>query len=460
MNRHAVVVSLAAAISMAVAGYANAAVSAQEAERLGQDLTCVGAERAGNAAGTIPEYKSLYVGKVPGWDAAPHSGAHPIDPYAADQPILVITAANMVEHADKLTEGQQAMFKRYPDTYKINVYEGRREFAYPEVVCERAKWNAQNAQIVDDGFGYTGLGYVPFPIPKAAMEVLWNHQLPFRAWTQDEIRDIASVTANGSIGWGRSHGRCLAPPMDPNPNLRPHTDDGVSAYCTTEVLLPLRERGNTSLNHEPYNYKIAPRTAWSYNTGTRRVRLAPGYGYDQPLGGSNGLMTIDEDRLFNGAPDRYDWKLIGKQEIIIPANAYKVHGKDVSYEQLLTVNHPNPEYLRYELRRVWVLEATVKPGSRHVYGKRRLFIDEDTWHTVMADNYDTRGKLWKHAIVNYYYHPDTQAWQAGAAFFHDMNSGGYVGYTLSNERERGAILNKGEMDPSMFTPDRLRAMGR
>lgn len=460
MSRHGVVVSLAAAISMAFAGLANAAVSPQEAERLGQDLTCVGAERAGNAAGTIPEFKGLYVGKVPGWDAPPHSGAHPVDPYAADQPILVITAANMAEHADQLTEGQQAMFKRYPDTYKINVYEGRREFAYPEVVCERAKWNALNAQIVDDGFGYTGLGYVPFPIPESAMEVLWNHQLPFRAWTQDEIRDIASVTASGSIGWGRSHGRCLAPPMDPDPNLRPHTDDGVSAYCTTEVLLPLRERGNTSLNHEPYNYKTAPRTAWSYNTGTRRVRLAPGYGYDQPLGGSNGLMTIDEDRLFNGAPDRYDWKLIGKQEVIVPANAYKVHGKDVKYDQLLTVSHPNPDYLRYELRRVWVLEATVKPGSRHVYGKRKLFIDEDTWHAVLADNYDSRGELWKHAIINYYYHPDTQAWQAGASFFHDLNSGGYVGYTLSNERQRAAILNKGEMDPSQFTPDRLRAMGR
>lgn len=460
MSRHGVVVSMAAAISMAFAGLANAAVSPQEAERLGQDLTCVGAERAGNAAGTIPEFKGLYVGKVPGWDASPHSGAHPVDPYAADQPILVITAENMAEHVDNLTEGQQAMFQRYPDTYKLNIYEGRREFAYPEVVCERAKWNAENAQIVDDGFGYTGLAYVPFPIPKSAMEVLWNHQLPFRAWTQDEIRDIASVTDSGSIGWGRSHGRCLAPPMNPDPNLRPSTEDGVSAYCTTEVLLPLRERGNTSLNHEPYNYKTAPRTAWSYNTGTRRVRLAPGYGYDQPLGGSNGMMTIDEDRLFNGAPDRYDWKLIGKQEIYIPANAYKLHGKDVTYDQLLTVNHPNPDYLRYELRRVWVLEATVKSGSRHVYGKRRMFLDEDNWHTVMADNYDSRGDLWKHAIANYYYHPDTQAWQAGASFFHDLNSGGYVGYTLFNERERAAILNKGEMDPSQFTPDRLRAMGR
>lgn len=458
INKHGVVVSLAAAISLTVAGFANAAVSAEEADRLGKDLTCVGAERAGNAAGTIPEFKGLYVGKVPGWDAPPHSGAHPVDPYAADKPILVITAANMAEHAANLSDGQQALLKKYPDTYKINVYEGRREFAYPEVVCERAKWNALNAEVVNDGFGYKGLGYIGFPIPKTAQEVLLNHQLPFRAWTQDEIRDIASVTASGSIGWGRVHGRCLAPPMDPN--HRAHTDDGVSAYCTTEVQLPLRDRGNTSLNHEPYDYAVAPRTAWSYNTGTRRVRLAPGYGFDQPLAGTNGMLTIDEDRLFNGAPERYDWKLIGKQEMFVPANAYKLHGKDVTYEKLLTLHHPDPQFLRYELRRVWVIEATLKSGSRHVYGKRRLFIDEDSWHAVMADNYDTRGELWKHAILNYYYHPDTQAWQAGSSFYHDLNSGGYVGYSLFNERERAAMLNKGEMDPTQFTPDRLRAMGR
>ncbi len=460
MSRHGAVISIAAAISMAAANFAGAAVSAEEAERLGQDLTCVGAERAANADGSIPEFKGTYVGEVPGWDAKPFGGAHPQDPYADEEPILVITAQNAQEHAQRLTEGQMGMFKQYPETYKINVYEGRRDFAYPEFVCERTKWNAVNAKLVNDGLGIEGLGHNPFPIPQSAMEVLWNHQLPYRAYTQNEVRDIASVTASGGVGWGRSHGRCLAPSNNPDPQARPHTEGGVSAYCITEVMLPLRERGNMSMNHEPYDYKVADRTAWSYNTGTRRVRLAPGYGYDQPLGGSNGLMTIDEDRLFNGAPDRYDWELIGKQEVYIPANAYKVHSPEISYAELLTPNHPNPEHLRYELRRVWVIEGRVKKGSRHLYGKRRLFIDEDNWHAVLADNYDSRDTLWKHAVANYYYHPDMSAWQAGTSFFHDLNNGGYIAYSLINEREKGPVINKGNMSPDHFTPDRLRAMGR
>jgi hypothetical protein len=190
------------------------------------------------------------------------------------------------------------------------------------------------------------------------------------------------------------------------------------------------------------------------------VRLAPGYGYDQSLSGSGGAMTIDEDRLFNGAPDRYNWELIGKQEKYIPANGYRTEVGDLKYDDLLTKNHANPDHIRYELRRVWVLEATLKEGSRHLYGKRRMYLDEDTWHTVMADNYDSRGNLWKYAFVNTIYHPDMSAWRSGSSFYHDLNTGNYVAYNLTNERRQSAIINKGDMKASDYTPDRLRAIGR
>ena len=435
-----------------------AAVSAEEAEKLGNELTCVGAERAGNAEGTIPEYTGKYLGEVPGWNPEPHSGAHPIDPYADEKPRLVITADNVSEYKDKLSEGQVAMFEKYPETFRMDVYPSHRDFRYPDFVCERAKINATTAVVIDDGYGVEGIGHNPFPIPKNAMEALWNHQLPYRDWTEESTRDIMTVQPDGNIANGRTYGKCLA--LSNDPNETPYTKDGIASMCRTETVLPTRDRGNTSMNHEPYNYGSGSRLAWSYNAGTRRVRLAPGYGYDQSLSGSSGAMTIDEDRLFNGGPDRYNWELIGKKEMFIPANAYRTDVADLKYDELLTKNHENPDYIRYELRRVWVIEATLKDTSRHLYGKRRMFLDEDTWHAVVSDNYDTRGNLWKYAFVNYYYPPDMSAWRAGSSFYHDLNSGVYVGYNLTNERRQASIINKGDQRKSDYTPDRLRAGGR
>ena len=143
----------------------------------------------------------------------------------------------------------------------------------------------------------------------------------------------------------------------------------------------------------------------------------------------------------------------------IPANAYKVHEKGVKYPDLLKPGHPNPDMQRYELRRVWVLEGKLKDGYRHPFGKRVMFIDEDTWHAVAGDYYDTRGQLWQHAVINYYYAFDMNAWHAGTSFYHDLNSGSYVAYNLFQERDIGPILNKGDMNADQFTPAALRSAG-
>lgn len=456
MNFRSVTCGLALGALLALPIMTQAAVSKQEAAKLGNELTCVGATRAGNKAGTIPAFSGKYVGEVPGWTAKPHSGAQPIDPYADEKPKFTITAANVSQYKEHLSAGQIAMFKRYPKTYKMNIYPTHRDFGYSKQVCADAKWNALHAKLVDGGMGVDGIGHIPFPIPKNGLELLWNQQLPFRAYTYDKTVDIASVQADGTIGYGRSRGKCLAPSNATK--KRPMTTDGPSAYCMNEVKLPIRERGNISLNYEPYNY-TDKRQAWTYNAGTRRVRLSPGYGFDQSFGGSNGNMTIDDARLFNGSPERYNWKLIGKKEMYVPANAYKPNLPSVSYAELLTPHHENPKYMRYELHRVWVLEGTLKKGSRHIYGKRRLFMNEDFWSAVMADVYDTRGNLWKFDVVNYYYHPDDSAWYAGVSFYHNLLNGEYLAFNLTNEQRKGPILNKRKMQRSDFTPDRLRAMG-
>ena len=438
---------------------AMAKVSEAEAAKLGKELTCVGAEAAGNADGSIPAFSGKWLGKPPHVEYTLHVGQHPVDVYPEEKPLFQITAANVGQYADKLSDGQKAMFKRFPDTYRIPVYQSRRDFRYPDQICEVAKKNALEAELIDGGLGYTGYkGPIGFPIPKAAMEVLANMNFPYRAYSEEIVRDIADVSSTGSISWGRQINKNLNVVTSPDEIGKPM--GGLMAYSLSAALLPERDRGSVTVSQEPVNFAQNKRLAWQYDPGTRRVRQLPTYGFDSPAGGTSGKMTIDQDRLMNGDPSRYEWKLLGKKEMYIPANSYRVHSKDVKYADLLQIGHANPDMMRFELHRVWVLEGSLKEGYRHAYGKRVLFIDEDNWQASAADYYDTRGELWQYAFINHYYAFDLNAWQAGVSFYHDLNSGGYVGYNLIQERDKAYVLNAGGLTPDMYTPAALRSMGQ
>ena len=451
-------VPIVLAMSLLFAGAALAKVPAAEADKLGKDLTCVGAEKAGTKDG-VPEYTGKWLGTPPGVKYTLHVGEHPVDPYAAEKPLFTITAENQAQYAAKLSDGQKALFAKFPKTFRMEVYPGHRDFRYDDSVCEVAKKNALNAEITDGGLGISGAlkGAIPFPIPKNGQEALMNNMFPNRAFNEDKTTDFANVLSDGSISWGRARNLNLGIVGLPSEVGKPLA--GVMAYSKATVMLPEREKGAVSVSSEPVNFAKDKRLAWNYDPGTRRVRQLPEYGFDQPLGGSGGKMTIDSDRLFNGSPERYNWKLLGKREMYIPANAYKLHANTVKYADLLKPGVPNADYIRWELHRVWAVEGTLKEGYRHLYGKRVLFLDEDNGMAVMTDMYDARGSLWQYAFLNYYYAFDINAWQAGTAFYFDLNSGGYIAYNLFQERPKGPILNKGDMNASMFTPEALRNAG-
>ncbi|GAB1423639.1 hypothetical protein MASR2M16_08730 [Thauera terpenica] len=303
-----------------------AKVSEAEAAKLGKELTCVGAEAAGNADGSIPAFSGKWLGKPPHVEYTLHVGQHPVDVYPEDKPLFQITAANVGQYADKLSDGQKAMFKRFPDTYRIPVYQSRRDFRYPDQICEVAKKNALEAELIDGGLGYTGYkGPIGFPIPKAAMEVLANMNFPYRAYSEEIVRDIADVSSTGSISWGRQINKNLNVVTSPDEIGKPM--GGLMAYSLSAALLPERDRGSVTVSQEPVNFAQNKRLAWQYDPGTRRVRQLPTYGFDSPAGGTSGKMTIDQDRLMNGDPSRYEWKLLGKKEMYIPANSYRVHSR-------------------------------------------------------------------------------------------------------------------------------------
>lgn len=436
-----------------------AKVSPAEAAKLGKELTCMGAEAAGNQAGTIPAYSGKWLGIPEGVNYTPNVGQHPVDPYADEKPLFEITGQNWKQYADQLTAGQQAMFERYPATFKMPIYTGHRDFRYPDEICDIAKKNAVESELIDEGFGFTGYkGAIPFPIPDVskAHEVLANQNFPYRPYTYYTTQDAVDVSSDGAKSWGRTVNGGLNLTTAPDEIGKPM--EGVMAYSLNLSLLPIRAKGSATVTSEPVNFARGNRLAWSYNPGTRRVRQLPEYGFDTPLAGTSGKVTLDSARLMNGSPERYEWSVTGKKEIYVPANAYKIHTKEVKYDDLLQIGHANPDFMRYELRRVWVLEGKLKEGYRHRYGKRTMYIDEDTWHGVVADYYDTRDTLVQHAFINYYYAFDVNGWEAGTSFYHDLTSGGYVGYNLFQELEKGPILNDGNYTREDFTPAALRRL--
>lgn len=435
---------------------AMAEVSPEEAAKLTTTLTPMGAERAGNAEGTIPAWNPDF--KVPASYKGP--GEYYPDPYADEKPLFTITAANMDQHADKLTPGLKAMFKTYPETFKMNIYPSHRNGSYSEFKEQQVIANATRGKLIADGNGVENVyGGPGFPIPKNGLEAVWNITTGPAPHAYTAQIGSAVIYRNGKQTIGRKSTISLSPFLDPNDSLENFkAENKPRIYQINLLLAPTRKKGEAFLVHDFVNQKLQPRAAWNYLPGTRRVRRAPTVGYDTPQGLGN-LQTTDGFFGFNGAPDRYNWTLLGKKEIYIPYNSYKFEDPNVSYKELLPVGHANPDYMRYELHRVWVVQADLKDGERHVYKKRVLFIDEDSWGVALADQYDSHDVLWRTTAINRLYAFDLPGLSGRAAMYNDLISKEYFVDGLYNEEGGVPAYNVNPKKVSYFTTGNLRKVG-
>lgn len=448
----AMAVSLAAATSFA-------AVSADEAAKLKTTLMPLGGEKAGNAAGTIPAWTGG-ITKSPFANYKP--GMHHPDPFASDKPLFVITAQNMNQYAEQLSEGQKALFRTYPNTFKMPVYPSRRSAAAPQFVYDNTFKCATTGRVKD--WGIEGcIGGIPFPIPSGsnseqALQVVWNHVIRYRGQYVVRKASEVAVQRNGSFSLVTSQQEVDFRYYNPQFKSLAQLNN-ILFYYYSFTTAPARLAGGAVLVHETLDQRKEQRQAWGYNAGQRRVRQAPNLSYDTPIAAADGLRTADDTDMYNGAPDKYQWKLIGKKEVYIPYNNYKVDDAKLSYKQLLMPGHPNPDFLRYELHRVWVVEGTLEEGQRHIYSKRRFYVDEDTWNIAIADQYDGRGDLWRVSMAylkNYYEVPTV--WTA-LDVFHDLQARRYHVQQLDNEES--SILDFTQPSPGdeYFTPAALRRRG-
>ncbi|WP_137817681.1 DUF1329 domain-containing protein [Pseudomonas sp. 2FG] len=387
MNKHAFVVSATLAIGLAI-GQAHAAVSAGEANALKGTLTPLGAEQAGNSDGSIPAWTGGLTGEV----AGATFGDVPADPFPGEKPVLQITAKNAAQYADKLNEGTKALLDKYPDSFHLDIYPTHRTAAAPQKVYDNTFANATRCQLTQGGLSVEGCyGGIPFPIPKDGSEVIWNFLLRVEA----ESIEMGYLNMIGNSDGSRT----LASRGVENWQYPYYYQDGSldkwsGQYVKLRFLTsePPFKAGESLVTHDgidPQN----PREAWQYLVGQRRVRRAPTVGYDTPDFVASGANYFDEVHGFIGHPDRYQWKLVGKKEMYIPYNLNKFHAE--KRDDAFTKDVLNADKMRWELHRVWEVEASVAPGKRHAVPKRRFYIDEDSWTIALADGYDAEGKLWR-----------------------------------------------------------------
>ncbi len=416
-----------------------AKVPKDQADRLlgNGDLTPLGGEKIGNKAGTIPAWTGGYTTAPPGWKGVGH---RMLDPFPEDRPLFTITNENLAQYRDKLSIGQIAMFRQYPKTYKMNVYQTRRTSGAPKFVYEATYKNALNATLGSNGEAVVnGITGIPFPIPQNGHEVIWNHKLRFRAQGVRHVHVQAAVTDTGSYNLSKLKEDITI--RYSTPGLKPEDLKNVSIFFLQVVTAPPRLAGTLLLVHETMDQVKEPRRAWAYNPGARRLRRAPNVGYDNPGTASDGLRTNDQYDSFNGAMDRYTWKLMGKNEMYIPYNDYRLNSDTLKYKDILQVGHINKDIPRYELHRVWVVEANLKAGISHIYKRRTFYVDEDSWTTVLVDCYDKRDQLWRvqeaHTLAGY--DPGSVTQEASGAnsavmeAIYDLNSRRYLAMTMNNE---------------------------
>ena len=430
------------------AGTTLAKVSTHEAKLLGTKLTTVGAQQAANAAGTIPAFKG---GLKKDASANPY-----LDIYANEKPLFVITKENLSKYKNNLTPGQVAMFNKYPDTYSMPIYTSHRTVRFPDNIQQKAQKNATTAVLLNDGNALAKYDEtVPFAIPKSGVEVIWNHSTRFRGGSSQLNSAVLPVERNGTFMPIKIRAN-FTPPQYLIGGFDAKKDNNIMFYYTAETKSPARLTGNILLVHETIDQVSEPRKAWVYNAGQRRVRRAPQVAYDAPDTGS--MRTTDQVDMFNGAPDRYNWKLVGKKEIYIPYNSYKIMDQDAKYGDIIGAGHINQSYTRYELHRVWHVEGTLKEGARHVYAKRDMYVDEDSWQIAVADHYDGRGELWRVSEGHSMQFVNVDAPWYVALTNYDLQSGRYMA-ELNNE-ERNAFKFGSFKKRKEFTTSAIRRSGK
>ncbi len=411
-----------------VSAASQAKVSPEEAAKLGvsgTELTPVGAIRAGDGE-HVPEWTPY----TPHGDKLIREATWVEHRYKDEQPLFVVTKANMAQYADMLSEGHKQLLQRY-DSYKIKVYPSHRDAAWPKDIYEATIKNATTAHLEGgdpDKIRETTLGF-PFPIPTTGAHPWWNHRLKWRGNDAVRYNNQAIVQGDGSFQLTKIVEEVKFKYANLNEPGSMNGPDDIFLWYLSETKAPPRMAGQLLLAWEHADY----RSAWLYNPGLRRIRRAPSVGYDNPYEGTDGQQFYDQVDMVNGKLDRFTWKLLGRKPMITPYNSAAINSKALKYEDILQGLHINQDVARYEIHRMWVVEANNRPEVRHTFKKRTIYFDEDTWTATMIDNYDHRDEFYKFQEGHLVCLPTILSCSTVPEIIYDLQSRVYFATAMINE---------------------------
>ncbi len=435
-----------------LANNAFAGAKPEEVSRLSGDLTPIGAERGANETGSIPEWSGGITEPPQGYRPGDH---HP-DPFAGEEPLFRINAGNLGEHREMLTAGQVAVLEQYPELY-FNVYPSHRTVAYPQRVYDMTAKNAASGSLSENGNAVVDVSEgFPFPFPENGQELIWNHRLRYKGSSSVRHIKMVAPTTSGAFNEVTMTVTTTNPYYQEGATL--DSIDNHLLMFQREVTTPPRLAGAVLLVNESLNQVEQPRKAWVYSPGQRRVIRAPNVAYDSPSSATEGLHVSDMTDLFNGALDRFSWELVGKREMYVPYNAYRIHSDDLDYKDLVRSGYMDPSQLRYELHRVWVVEARLREGYRHINSRRTFYLDEDSYQVLMVDHYDDKGKLWRYSEahpINFY---DALVFWSTLEMHYDLKQKRFAAFRMDPGKPIPPFNTK--MKAGEFTPQALRRKGR
>jgi len=438
-----------------LAGAAAASVGPQVAAQLAGRLTPLGGERAGNADGSIPAWDGGLTPqrRPPQWQP----GGRYIDPYADEKPLFLIGKDNLAAYAAKLSPGQQALFARYPDSYRLPVYPTHRSYAAPDAFYAGTYRNATQAFLDDGGDTATGMPQhavagIPFPLPENGVEALWNQRLRWRGAGRERVYVEISVSPDGAGSPVRLAERARYETIDAAP--RSKKIGQVLAYTASAVFEPAKLAGTLKL---VYDTLLPPPRAWQRSPGQQFIAATGEAGGDTPALGANGLLEEDQLEGYNGSPARYEWRLAGKRELYVPYNSYRLHQADLGYAQLLAPHHLNPDVTRYELHRVRVLEGHCRPAQPCTWPHRTLYLDEDSWQVLLAELYGVEDRLEElqevHTLMAY----DQPLLLPALETVYDLDGGRYLAGGMNNQAPE---MTFGAAEPGAFDPGEMSSWAR